>query len=79
MPALITSLLAVVIRRRLNFDMVRKSTIAWRIAVLGLLGVTVPFSIHHYEKSRQVDTETMLNVSVSIKTISHVKVDSVGD
>ncbi|MGB5708949.1 MAG: trypsin-like peptidase domain-containing protein, partial [Arenicellales bacterium] len=56
-----------------------KSTIAWRSIVIGLLAVTAPLSIHWYEKWRQVDTETMLNVSVSIKTISYVQVDSVGD
>ena len=59
--------------------MLNFSTLAWRTAVLGLLVVTVPISIHRYESGRQVDTETMLDVSVSIKTISHVHVDSVGD
>lgn len=64
---------------RLYFVMNTNSTIAWRFIVIGLLAVTAPLSIHWYEKWRQVDTETMLNVSVSIKTISYVKVDSVGD
>jgi len=59
--------------------MFTKLTIVWRFAVLGLLTVTVPLSLHHYDKARRVDTETMLDVSVSIKTISHVRIDSVGD
>jgi S1-C subfamily serine protease len=59
--------------------MFTKLTIAWRLAVLGLLVVTVPLSLHHYDMAQKVDTETMLDVSVSIKTISHVRIDSVGD
>ncbi|MGI9318469.1 MAG: S1C family serine protease [bacterium] len=56
-----------------------KSTIAWRFIVVGLLAVTAPVSIYWYEKRSEVDAETMLDVSVSIKTISFVQVDSVGD
>ena len=59
--------------------MSKGSTIVWRFAVLVLVAVVVPVSDYLFDKMRQVDTETMLDVSVSIKTISHVRVDAVGD
>ena len=47
--------------------------------MLGLLVSAVPSGLYWYDKQQQVDTENMLNASVSIKTLSHVRVDSVGD
>lgn len=59
--------------------MASKSTIAWRTAVLALLFTAVPAGLYWYDQQQRVDTETMLDVSVSIKTLSYVRVDSVGD
>ena len=52
---------------------------AFRFLLLGLVVVIAPISVYWYDKSQKVDTETMLDVSVSIQTISHVRVDEVGD
>ena len=57
----------------------RKSTIMWRLAVLGLIASLVPLGIYALDKHGQVDTERMLDVSVSIRTMSHVTVDKFGD
>ena len=57
----------------------RKSTILWRMAVLGLFASLVPLAIYALERHNQVDTESMLDVSVSIRTMSHVTVDKFGD
>jgi S1-C subfamily serine protease len=57
----------------------RKSTILWRIAVLGLFTSLVPLGIYALDQRDQVDTESMLNVSVSIRTMSHVTIDNFGD
>jgi len=59
--------------------MARKTTILWRTGLLGLLAIAVPGAIYWYDREQQVNTETMLDVSVSIKTVSHVRIDSVGD
>lgn len=59
--------------------MTTKSTLMWRALVLGLLATVVPVGIYSYEQGTRVDTERMLDVSVSIKTISHVRTDKVGD
>ncbi len=57
----------------------RKSTILWRVAVLGLIASLVPLGIYALERYNQVDTDRMLDVSVSIRTMSHVTVDKFGD
>lgn len=57
----------------------RKSTLLWRLAVLGLFASLVPIGIYALERHNQVDTESMLDVSVSIRTMSHVTVDKFGD
>jgi len=56
-----------------------KSTILWRLAVLGLFVSLVPLGIYTLEKHDRVDTDSMLDVSVSIRTMSHVTVDKFGD
>ena len=57
----------------------RKSTILWRLAVIGLFASMVPLGINVLERYNQIDTEAMLDVSVSIRTMSHVTVDKFGD
>lgn len=57
----------------------RKSTILWRLAVIGLFASMVPLGINVLERHNQIDTEAMLDVSVSIRTMSHVTVDKFGD
>jgi serine protease Do len=57
----------------------RKSTIVWRLAVLGLFASLVPLGIYALDKHDEIDTDRMLDVSVSIRTISHVTVDTFGD
>ena len=59
--------------------MARKSTILWRGGVLGMIVAVVPVAVFTYDRYNAVDTDAMLNVSVSIKTISHVRIDKVGD
>jgi len=59
--------------------MVNKTTVAWRITVLLSLVAAVPAVLYWEDSRRHVDTEAMLNVSVSVKTLSHVRVDAVGD
>lgn len=59
--------------------MVTRSTIAWRTLVLLSLVAAVPAGLYWQDSRHEVDTEAMLNVSVSIKTISHVNVDPLGD
>jgi len=43
-----------------------------------ILGV-IPVAVFTYDRYNAVDTDAMLDVSVSIKTISHVRIDKVGD
>jgi serine protease Do len=57
----------------------RKSTILWRLAVLGLFASLVPLGFHALDRHDQIDTARMLDVSVSIRTMSHVTVDTFGD
>ncbi len=57
----------------------RKSTILWRFAVLGLFASLAPLGIYALDKHDKVDTDRMLDVSVSIRTMSHVTVDKFGD
>ena len=42
----------------------RRSTIAWRMAVLGLFASLVPLGIYALDKHEFIDTEHMLDVSV---------------
>jgi S1-C subfamily serine protease len=39
----------------------------------------VPVAVYTYDRYNAVDSDAMLDVSVSIKTISHVRIDKVGD
>ncbi len=57
----------------------RKHTIVWRMAVLGLFASMLPLGLYALDKYGKVDTEAMLDVSVSIRTMSHVTVDKFGD
>ena len=56
-----------------------KSTLLWRMAVLGLFAAMVPLGIYALDRYNQVDTDRMLDSSVSIRTISHVTIDKYGD
>ena len=51
----------------------------WRLAVLGLFALSGPLAINAIERHNQVDIDKMLDVSVSIRSISHVTVDKYGD
>jgi len=44
-----------------------------------LLAILAPITYFSYSGSDPVDTESMLDVSVSIRTISHVSIDNYGD
>lgn len=55
------------------------ATNAWRIGVLGLLVALIPLGIFWNRAQPSADPEAMLDVSVWLKTISHVRVDAVGD
>ena len=57
----------------------RKSTILWRLAVLGLFASLVPLGFYMLDRHDKIDTDRMLDVSVSIRTMSHVTVDKFGD
>jgi S1-C subfamily serine protease len=59
--------------------MARKSTLLWRGGVLGMILTVIPVAVFTYDLYNAVDTEAMLDVSVSIKTISYVRIDNVGD
>ncbi len=59
--------------------MANRSTLLWRTGVISLLAVAVPLGIQVHERSNRVDTDAMLAVSVSVRTISHVSIDGVGD
>ncbi len=56
-----------------------KSTLLWRLVVLGLFAAMVPLGIYALDQYNQIDTDRMLDSSVSIRTISHVTVDKFGD
>ncbi len=49
------------------------------MAVLGLFASLVPLGIYALDKHDFIDTEHMLDVSVSIRTMSHVTIDKFGD
>ena len=55
------------------------STVTWRITVLVLLVAAVPLGLYWHDSRQEVGTDAMLDVSVSIKTVSHVRIDSLGD
>ena len=59
--------------------MENKGTILWRFTVLGLIAGLVPLGMQAMERHGQVDTESMLDASVSIRTTSHVTIDKFGD
>jgi S1-C subfamily serine protease len=59
--------------------MARKSTLIWRSCVIAVMGGVISVGLNAGSASRHVDTDAMLDVSVSIKTISHVRIDAVGD
>jgi S1-C subfamily serine protease len=44
-----------------------------------MIVAVIPMAVFTYDHYNAVDTDRMLNVSVSIKTISHVRIDKVGD
>ena len=57
----------------------RKGTLLWRLAVLALFASLVPTGLYILNTHNSVDTDKMLNVSVSIRTMSHVTIDKFGD
>lgn len=57
----------------------KKSSVLLRAGALGFLTAAIPLGIYAYYERSEVNTEAMLDVSVSIKTISHVRIDKVGD
>ena len=59
--------------------MSKNTTKLWRYLLAGVAVLVVPLAIQGYEQSRRLDTERMLNASVSIRTVSHVTTDHVGD
>ncbi len=59
--------------------MTNKAKTAWRTGVLGLLVVLIPTGIYWHRAQQRFDPEAMLDVSVWLKTVSHVRVDAVGD
>lgn len=59
--------------------MANKSTVAWRATVLILITAAVPLGLLWHDNRQKVGTDAMLDVSVSVKTISHVQIDSLGD
>ena len=59
----------------------RKQTIIWRSSVATVLAGAIALSLYDLkaEQNQTVNTQAMLDVSVSIKTVSHVTVDRFGD
>ncbi|MEM7562004.1 MAG: trypsin-like peptidase domain-containing protein [Pseudomonadota bacterium] len=57
----------------------RKATILWRSVVMALFVGMVPLGAYVVEQNGYVDTAPMLDVSVSIRTLSHVTIDNFGD
>ena len=51
----------------------------WTAKAFLLLAILSPIAIYGYQESESVDTGAMLDVSVSIRTISHVSTDKYGD
>ncbi len=57
----------------------RKGTLLWRLAVLASFASLVPTGLYILNTHNSVDTDKMLDVSVSIRTMSHVTIDKFGD
>ncbi|MDH3451950.1 MAG: trypsin-like peptidase domain-containing protein [Gammaproteobacteria bacterium] len=55
------------------------TTIAWGAAALLVLATGSPMDVDSHLRSDTVNTDRMLDVSVSIRTISHVTIDRYGD
>ena len=55
------------------------STLVWRAAVVLVMVAAVPICLSSFEKRHRVGTEAMLDVSVSVRTFSHVRTDRFGD
>ena len=55
----------------------KRSTQFWRLAVLAVIAGLIPLGL--LAPDDRVDTERMLDSSVSIRTISHVTIDKYGD
>jgi len=58
---------------------VENTTIAWGAAALLVLATGSPMDVDSRSKPDPVNTDRMLDVSVSIRTISHVTIDRYGD
>ncbi len=56
-----------------------KSTLLWRLLVLGLFVAMASLGIYGLDRFNRIDTGRMLDSSVSIRTISHVTIDKFGD
>ena len=54
-------------------------TFCRQLGILGVIAVAVLATDRLINSSRQVDAKPMLDASVSIRTISHVSIDSLGD
>jgi len=54
-------------------------TMLWRLGVLGLFASLLPLGVNFLDSREAVDTERMLDASVSIRTTSHVTIDKFGD
>jgi len=57
----------------------KRKTLLWRLTVLGLIVGLLPLGINILEQRNTVDTERMLDASVSIRTTSYVTIDKFGD
>lgn len=54
-------------------------TITWRAGILSLTLITSFVAFRAYQPQNRMNTEAMLSASVSIKTVSHIKIDEFGD
>ncbi len=57
----------------------KRKTLLWRLTVLGLIVGLLPIGINILDQRNAVDTERMLDASVSIRTTSYVTIDKFGD
>jgi len=51
----------------------------WTAKAFLLLAILSPIAFYGYQERASVDTGSMLDVSVSVRTISHVSTDKYGD
>ena len=58
--------------------MSNRTTIPWRAGLLGLALGLIPLAVTTFDR-HEVDVESMLDASVSIRTTSHVTIDKFGD